>query len=186
MLESLSWLSLEKKEKDIEFVQIIPFTKQKRPPYQSTQPAWDVSERSQSDLHWEREISETSQKHLKRDVFFVTYLRRPKSISKKCLLCDMMSLRRLKHISEKGCLFHDVSEMLQKDLSQVFLVFQKYVTKMTWCDFRRVITISDKIDVGPSEKWNVLSEQWIDINQVCPVGWYQRESFGKSRIVKTQ
>ena len=62
-----------------------------------------------------------------------------------------MSLRRLKHISEKGCLFHDVSETSQKDLSQVFLVFQKYVTKMTWCDFRRVITISDKIDVGPSE-----------------------------------
>ena len=91
MLESLSWLSLEKKEKDIEFVQIIPFTKQKRPPYQSTQPAWDVSERSQSDLHWEREISETSQKHLKRDVFFVTYLRRPKSISKKMsfVWCDV-------------------------------------------------------------------------------------------------
>ena len=91
MLESLSWLSLEKKEKDIEFVQIIPFTKQKRPPYQSTQPAWDVSERSQSDLHWEREISETSQKHLKRDLFFVTYLRRLKSISKKIsfVWCDV-------------------------------------------------------------------------------------------------
>ena len=99
MLESLSWLSLEKKEKDIEFVQIIPFTKQKRPPYQSTQPAWDVSERSQSDLHWERylrDLSETSQKrclfcdvfktsqiHLKKDVFFVTSLRRLKNISKK-------------------------------------------------------------------------------------------------------
>ena len=82
MLESFSWLSLEKKEKDIEFVQIIPFTKQKRPPYQSTQPAWDVSERFQSDLHWEKCLR-TSQKHLKRDVFFVTSLRRLKYISKK-------------------------------------------------------------------------------------------------------
>ena len=31
----------------------------------------------------ERDISETSQKHLKRDVFFVTSLRRLKNISKK-------------------------------------------------------------------------------------------------------
>ena len=52
--------------------------------------------------------------------------------------------------------------------SQVFLVFRKYVTKMISCDFRRLIAISDKIDVGPSEtlkKWNVLWEHYIDINQ---------------------
>ena len=63
-----------------------------------TQPAWDVSERPQSDLLWEiyfRDVSETSQKrwlfydvfktsqiHLKKDVFFVTSLRRLKNISK--------------------------------------------------------------------------------------------------------
>ena len=61
--------------------------------------AWDVSERSQSDVHWERhlrEFSETSQKrrlfldvfktsqiHLKKDVFFVTSIRRLRNISKK-------------------------------------------------------------------------------------------------------
>ena len=45
-----------------------------------TQPAWDVSEGSQSDIHWERHISGTSQKHLKRDHFFVTSLRRLKYI----------------------------------------------------------------------------------------------------------
>ena len=97
-----------------------------------SQPAWDVSERSQSDLHWKR------------------YLR---DVSKT---------------SQKRCLFRDVSETSQKHLSQVFLVFQKYVTKMISCNFRRLITISDKIDVGPSEtlkKWNVLWEQCIDINQ---------------------
>ena len=64
-----------------------------------SQPAWDVSERSVSDLHWERylrDLSETSQKrylfcdvfktsqiHLKKYVFFVTSLRRLKNISKK-------------------------------------------------------------------------------------------------------
>ena len=90
---------------------------------------------------------------------------------------------RLSHvssISQKRCLFRDVSETSQKHLSQVFLAFQKYFTKMISCDFRRLITISDKIHVGPSEtlkKWNVLWEQCTDINQVCPVGWYLREEF---------
>ena len=64
-----------------------------------SQPAWDVFEMSQTDLHWERhlkDLSETSQKrclfcdvfkmsqiHLKKDVFFETSLRRLKYISKK-------------------------------------------------------------------------------------------------------
>ena len=55
-----------------------------------------------------------------------------------------------------------------KNISQNHLFFQKYVTKMISCDIRRVITVSDKIDVGPSEtlkKWIVLWEQCIDINQ---------------------
>ena len=69
---------------------------------------------------------------------------------------------------QERCLFRDVSETSQKHLSQVFLVFQKYATKMISCDFHRLITISDKIDVGPSEtfkKWNFLWEHYIDINQ---------------------
>ena len=41
---------------------------------------------------------------------------------------------------------------------------------MVSCDFRRVITIFDRIDVGPLEtlkKSNEFWEQCIDINQVC-------------------
>ena len=52
----------------------------------------------------------------------------------------------------------------------MFVVFQKYPTKMISCDFRRVITMSDKIDVGPLEtlkKWNVFWEQCVYISQVC-------------------
>ena len=72
----------------------------------TTQPAWDVFEMSQLDLHWERhlkDLSETSQKrrlfcdvfktsqiHLKKDVFLETFLRRLKYISEK-----MSFLRRL-------------------------------------------------------------------------------------------
>ena len=78
------------------------------------------------------DVLKTSQKHLKKDVICVTSLRRLEDISKRCLL-------------------REVSETSQKHLSQVFLVFQKYVTKIISCDFRRLITISDKEDVGPSE-----------------------------------
>ena len=76
-----------------------------------TQPAWDIFEMSQSDLHWEKhlkdlpEISQkrrlfcdvfkTSQIHLKKDVFHVTSLRRLKHISKK-----MFILWRLWYISK--------------------------------------------------------------------------------------
>ena len=81
-----------------------------------TQPAWDVFEMSQTDLHWERhlkDLSETSQKrrlfwdvfktsqiHLKKDVFLATFLRRLKYISKK-IFFQVTSLRRLKLISKK-------------------------------------------------------------------------------------
>ena len=91
-----------------------------------SQPAWDVSERSQSDLHWERclrdlsettqkrcifcdvfskkclfcDVFKTSQKHLKKDAFSVTSLRRLDYISKK-MSFSVTSLRRLKNISRK-------------------------------------------------------------------------------------
>ena len=127
---------------------------------------WEISIRSPL-----REIAQRPLGNISKEMFFF-----------------VTSLRRLKYISKKMSFpwrLWDVS----KTLSQVFLVFQKYVTKTISCDFRSVITISDKIDVGPWEtlwKWNVLWEQCIDINQVCPVGWYLCERFGKSRIVKTQ
>ena len=66
--------------------------------------------------------------------------------------------------------FRDISETSQKYLSQVFVMFQKFPTKMVSCDFRRVTKIFDKIDAGSLEtlkKWNVFWEQCIAINQVC-------------------
>ena len=144
-----------------------------------------MSLRDLTQISIEIDISGTSQKHLKRDVFFVTSLRGLKYISKKMFFCDVF---KTSQAYLKKDVFSVTSETSQKYLLQVFLVFRKYFTKMIWCDFRRLI-ISDKIDVGPSEtfkKWNFLWEQYIDISQVCPVGWYLRESFGKSRIVKTQ
>ena len=100
--------------------------------YITTQPAWDVFEMSQTDLHWERhlkDLSETSQKrclfcdafitpqiHLKKDVFFVTSLRRFKYISKK-----MSFLWRLYHASNtshKRCFSGDVIRTSQTCLKK--------------------------------------------------------------------
>ena len=145
-----------------------------------------MSLRDLNQISIERDISETSQRHLKKDVFFVTSLRRLKNISKKMSFAWRLS--DVSDISQKRCLFRDVSETSQKHLSQVFLVFQKYVTRK-WFRVISVGSLSDKIDVGLSEtlrKWNVLWEQCIDINQACAVSWYLHESFGTLRNVKTQ
>ena len=75
-----------------------------------------MSLRDLNQISIDRDISETSQKHLKRDVFFVTSLRRLKYISNRCFLFDVFktsraylkkdvfsvtSLRRLKNVSRK-------------------------------------------------------------------------------------
>ena len=106
-----------------------------------------MSLRDLTQISIEIDISETSQKHLKRDVFFVTSLRGLKYISKKMFFCDVF---KTSQAYLKKDVFSVTSETSQKYLLQVFLVFRKYFTKMIWCDFRRLI-ISDKIDVGPSE-----------------------------------
>ena len=147
-----------------------------------------------------RDLSETSQKRC----FFVTSLRRLKYISKRCFFCDafktsqkhlkkdvfcVTSLRRLAHISKKMPFPWRLWDVSKTSLASIFGFSKIHHTKMISCDFRWVITISDKMDVEPSEtlrKWNVLWEQCIDINQVCPVGGYLHVSFGKSRIVKIQ
>ena len=49
----------------------------------------------------------------------------------------MTSLRRLEHIS--------------KNILEVFVIFQKYPTKMASRDFLSVVKISDNVDVGPLE-----------------------------------
>ena len=74
------------------------------------QPAWDVSETSQLDLHWERhlrdlletsqirwifcDVFKTSHIHLKKDDFSVTSLRRLKNISKEMSLCHVFKTSR--------------------------------------------------------------------------------------------
>ena len=156
-------------------------------------PSWhEVFLRDFNQISIERDISEISQKHIKMENFFVKSLRRlkfiskrsTKYISKRCLFCDVFktsqkhlkidafcvtSLRCLEHISER-CLFRVISEMSQKRLSQMFVIFQKHPTKMLSSDFRRLTEIFDKIDAGLLEtlnKWKVFWEQCITINHVC-------------------
>ena len=87
-----------------------------------------------NEVSTERDISEITQKHLKKDGFFVTSLKHLNQISK-------MTSRA----------YRDISGTSQKHLLQVFLIFQKYRTKMVSCNIRRIITICDKINVRPLE-----------------------------------
>ena len=100
----------------------------------------EISVKSPLRETYRRDLSETSQErclfcqvfktfqiHLKKDAFFVTSLRRLKNISKK--MSFVWRLEDVSGISQKRCLFLDASETPQKHLSQVFLVFQKHVTK---------------------------------------------------------
>ena len=95
---------------------------------------------------------------------------------KKWLFCDVFKTsktyleKNVLSISQKRCIFRDVSGTSQKHLSQVFVIFQKYPTKMVLCDIRKGITISDTIDVRPLEtlkKLNVFWEQCMNFNKVC-------------------
>ena len=95
----------------------------------------------------------------------MTSLRRLKTSSKTCLLCDFFKTSRAYLRKD---VFSVKSPRRLKNISLKYFWFFKNTSQMISCDFRRVITISDKIDVGPSEtlrKWNVLWEQCIDINQ---------------------
>ena len=120
----------------------------------------------------ETDISKTSQKHLKRDVFFqtslrrliyvskkmpffVTSLRRLKYISKKNVF-QVESLRRLKpNISQKRWLFSEVSNMSQKHILKVFLTIQKYRTKMVLCWKNRCVSVKNT-----QKKKNETSFSW--------------------------
>ena len=118
-----------------------------------------MSLRDLSQISIERDISETSQKHLKRDVFFVT------------------SLRRLKYISKKMSFPWRLWDVSKTSLASIF-GFPKICHNLISCDFRRLIAISDKIDVGPSEtlkKWIVLWEQCIDIKSAKWADIYVRD-----------
>ena len=80
----------------------------------------------------------------------------------------------LLEISQKRWLFCDVSETLRllKNISRKYSGLFKNTSQKKWfcVIFRMVITISNKIDVGPLKtlkKWNVFWEQCRNINHVC-------------------
>ena len=147
---------------------------------------WEISIRSPLRQTYQRPLR-TSQKrwpfcdafktshiHLKKDVFFVT------------------SLRRLEHISKKMSIPWRLWDVSKTSLTSIY-DFSKIPHKNGLPDFRRVIKISEKIDVGSYKhsinKRNVFWEQCIDINYQSylswvSLGWYLRENFGKSTIVR--
>ena len=100
-----------------------------------SQPLWDVSQRFQSDLQWERHVRDLSQTSQKKWLFCDVFKTSQKRLEKD-VFC-VTSLRRLEHIS--------------KNILEVFVIFQKYPTKMASRDFLSVVKISDKVDLGPLE-----------------------------------
>ena len=130
----------------------------------ATQPAWDVSERSQSDLHWERHLRDLSETSQKRCLFCDVYKTSQKHL-KKDVFC-MTSLRRLKHISKKMSFPWHLWDVSKTSLAGI-CDFSKIPHKTVLCDFRRVTEIFGKIDVRPLETFKKWNEQCIVINQVC-------------------
>ena len=148
-----------------------------------SQPAWDVSERSQSNLHWQRhlrdlletsqriwlfcDVFKTSRAYLKKDVFRVTFL------------------KRLEHISKNMSFTWRLWDISKTSLASIcdFSKIQKYNTKMILCNFGRVITKFDKIDVGPLERFQGAVHYQSSLPWAS-MGWYLRENFGKSAMVK--
>ena len=103
-----------------------------------TQIIWDVSERSQSDLHWQshlRDLSETSQK----SQLFCNFFKMSQRHFNKDVVC-VMSLRGLWNISKKMSIPWHLWD-ISKHFLQVFVIFQKYSTRMVSCDFWRVAEI---------------------------------------------
>ena len=96
-----------------------------------------MSLRDLNQILFERDFSETSQKHLTRDVFFVT------------------SLRPLEHISKKMSFPWRLWDVSKISLESIF-GFQKYVKISDKTD----VALSETL-----KKWNILWEQCIDINQ---------------------
>ena len=57
-----------------------------------------------------------------------------------------MTCLRISDTSQKDIYLRYIS---QKYLLQVFVTFQKYLTKMVSCDVPKVIEIADEIDIRP-------------------------------------
>ena len=131
-------------------------------------PAWDVSERYQSDLHWERHLRDLIEL-FQRDDIFVMSLRRVKYISKKTFF-----LARLWDVSKTSLAsFCDFSK--KKNHKNDFMWFPSgycNIWSNTWGSLETL------------KKWNFFLEQCIDINQV--VHEYQWVDICESAIAKTQ
>ena len=93
-----------------------------------------MSLRDLNQISIERDIPETSQKHLKGDVFFMTSLRRLKHFSK-----NMSFLREVFKTSRaylKKDVFSVMSLRRRKNISHKYFWFSKNTSqKMIWCDF---------------------------------------------------
>ena len=107
---------------------------------------WEISIRSP--------LRETSQRPLRNISEKIAFLRRLPDISKtskKDVLC-VTSLRCLEPISKKMSFPWRLYDVLKTSLASICDFSKKYPTKMVSCDFRRVITIFEKIDFGLLEK----------------------------------
>ena len=86
------------------------------PPFQYVKKYWptqhEMSLRDLKQISIERDISETSQTHLKRDEFFVTSLRLSNTSQKRCLFCNVFKTSQ-KHLKK------DVFSVLKKDAFSV-------------------------------------------------------------------
>ena len=70
-----------------------------------SQPAWDVSERSQSDPHWERHIGDLSETSLKRWLFCDVFKTSQIHLKKMPLL---WRLQEVSKTSQKRCILRDI------------------------------------------------------------------------------
>ena len=137
---------------------------------------WDVTERSQSDLHWERCLRDHSETSQKRCLFCDVFKTSSNTSQKRCILCYVfktsqkhlkkdvfcvMSLRRLEHISKKISFPWRLWDVSKTSLASIFGFSKILHTKMILYDFRRVFTISDNMDLEPSgtlRNWKILWE----------------------------
>ena len=83
-----------------------------------TEPAWDVSEISQSDLHWERHLRDVSETSLKRSIFCDVF-KTSQIYLKKDFFC-VTSLRRLGHASRKMSFPWRLWDVSKTSLASIF------------------------------------------------------------------
>ena len=109
---------------------------------------YEMSLRCLKQISIERDISKTSQKHLKRGVFFETSLRCLKYISKRCLFWDVFKtspthLKITSQIHLMKTVFQMTSLRRLKDISKEMFILWRlwYVPKIyleSICDYSKI------------------------------------------------